>query len=76
MRRDTIAAARREYAICCAAYGGHNRAPIDPGYVRRIVISSGVTFLAFRAIIEGWPMVRLANTQQASTPAAARLAVP
>jgi L-malate glycosyltransferase len=74
MRPDTIAAARREYGVCCAAHGGHNRAPVDPGYVRRIVISSGVTFLAFRAIIEGWPMVRLANTHMASAPAAEGLA--
>jgi glycosyltransferase involved in cell wall biosynthesis/peptidoglycan/xylan/chitin deacetylase (PgdA/CDA1 family) len=61
MRRDTMAAARSEYAICCSAYGGHNTAPIDPGNVRRVVISTGVTFLAFRAILEGWPMLRLQN---------------
>jgi peptidoglycan/xylan/chitin deacetylase (PgdA/CDA1 family) len=74
MRPDTVAAARREYAVCCAAHGGHNTAPVDPGYVRRVVISSGVTFLAFRALIEGWPMVRLANTHGAASPAAAGLA--
>jgi glycosyltransferase involved in cell wall biosynthesis/peptidoglycan/xylan/chitin deacetylase (PgdA/CDA1 family) len=61
MRTDTVAAARREYEVCCSAYGGHNTAPIDPGNVRRVVISTGVTFLAFRAVLEGWPMVRLAN---------------
>jgi peptidoglycan/xylan/chitin deacetylase (PgdA/CDA1 family) len=61
MRPDTIAAAKREYEVCCAAYGGHNTTPIDPGQVRRIVISSGVSFLAFRALLEGWPMLRLTN---------------
>lgn len=65
MRPDTIAAARREYAVCCSAHGGHNTAPVDPGDVRRVVISTGVTFLAFRAILEGWPMVRLSNPYQA-----------
>jgi peptidoglycan/xylan/chitin deacetylase (PgdA/CDA1 family) len=67
MRPDTHAAARAEYAICCAADGGHNTAPVDPGAVRRIVISPGVTFLAFRALLEGWPMLRLENTYQAPT---------
>lgn len=67
MRPDTIAAARREYEVCCAAYGGHNLTPIDPGQVRRIIISSGVSFLAFRALLEGWPMVRLANPGPATT---------
>jgi len=66
MRSDTIAAARREYDICCAADGGHNSTPVDPGRVRRIVISSGVSFLAFRALLEGWPMLRLTNPQRPS----------
>lgn len=70
MRRDTMEAARREYEICCSAYGGHNAAPIDPGNVRRIVISSGVTFLAFRALIEGFPMLRLSNTYRSPAIAA------
>jgi len=61
MRRDTRAAARDEYAVCCSAYGGHNTAPTDPYNIRRIVISTSVTFLAFRAHLEGWPMVRLTN---------------
>jgi len=61
MRPDTVAAARREYDICCSADGGHNSTPIDPGNIRRIVISSGVNFLAFRALLEGWPMLRLTN---------------
>jgi peptidoglycan/xylan/chitin deacetylase (PgdA/CDA1 family) len=70
MRPDTRAAARREYEICCSAYGGHNVSPADPGEIRRIVISSGVTFLAFRALIEGWPMFRIENTRKAPTIAA------
>lgn len=61
MRTDTVAAARREYDICCSADGGHNSTPVDPGNIRRIVISSGVNFLAFRALLEGWPMLRLTN---------------
>jgi peptidoglycan/xylan/chitin deacetylase (PgdA/CDA1 family) len=61
MRPATIAAASREYAVCCSAYGGHNTIPVDPTNVRRVVISTGVTFLAFRALLEGWPMVRLDN---------------
>jgi peptidoglycan/xylan/chitin deacetylase (PgdA/CDA1 family) len=65
MRRDTHAAARREYDVCCSAYGGHNTAPADPGNVRRVVISTGVTFLAFRAVLEGWPMLRLTNPYRA-----------
>jgi peptidoglycan/xylan/chitin deacetylase (PgdA/CDA1 family) len=65
MRRDTHAAARREYDVCCSAYGGHNTAPTDPGNVRRVVISTGVTFLAFRAVLEGWPMLRLTNPYRA-----------
>ena len=28
MRPDTIAAAKREYEVCCAAYGGHNTTPM------------------------------------------------
>jgi len=61
MRPDTMAAARQAYEVCCSAYGGHNQTPPDPGNIRRIVISSGVSFLAFRALLEGWPMVRLTN---------------
>jgi glycosyltransferase involved in cell wall biosynthesis/peptidoglycan/xylan/chitin deacetylase (PgdA/CDA1 family) len=61
MRRDTRAVARREFAICCSAYGGHNTAPANPDNVRRVVISTGVTFLAFRAILEGWPILRFGN---------------
>jgi peptidoglycan/xylan/chitin deacetylase (PgdA/CDA1 family) len=71
MRRDTMAAARREYDVCCSAYGGHNTAPVDVGNVRRIVISTGVTFLGFRAILEGWPILRLANPYHVSARAAA-----
>lgn len=66
MRSDTIAAARREYDVCCSAFGGHNTAPVDPARIRRVVISSGVTCLAFRALIEGWPMMRLANPEPRS----------
>ena len=73
MRPDTMAAARREYEVCCSAYGGHNTTPADAGDIRRIVISSGVTFLAFRALIEGWPMMRLSNPRPASPPAAVGL---
>jgi peptidoglycan/xylan/chitin deacetylase (PgdA/CDA1 family) len=65
MRPDTIAAAQRQYAICCAASGGHNMAPVDAGLLRRIVISTGVTILAFRALLEGWPMWRLSNSYRA-----------
>jgi glycosyltransferase involved in cell wall biosynthesis/peptidoglycan/xylan/chitin deacetylase (PgdA/CDA1 family) len=64
IRPDTMAAARREYAVCCSGYGGHNTAPADPGHIRRVVISSGVTFLAFRALIEGWPVLRRTNTRR------------
>lgn len=67
MRPDTIAAARREYEVCCSAYGGHNTAPLDPSNVRRVVISTGVTFLAFKAIVEGWPILRRSNPYQAPT---------
>jgi peptidoglycan/xylan/chitin deacetylase (PgdA/CDA1 family) len=63
MRPDTVAAASRYYDVCCSAYGGHNVTPVHPDQVRRIVISSGVTFLAFRALIEGWPMWRIENTR-------------
>lgn len=69
MRPATLAAAQRFYDICCSAHGGHNTAPIDPGQVRRVVISTGVTFLAFRAIVEGWPILRRENPYRA--PAAA-----
>jgi peptidoglycan/xylan/chitin deacetylase (PgdA/CDA1 family) len=69
MRPDTVAVARQEYDICCSAYGGHNIAPVEPWNVRRIVISTGVTFLAFRAILEGWPMLRLDNPYRAPEPA-------
>ena len=65
MRRDTRAIARREYRICCSAYGGHNTAPADPSNIRRVVISTGVTFLAFRAILEGWPILRFGNEYRA-----------
>jgi peptidoglycan/xylan/chitin deacetylase (PgdA/CDA1 family) len=75
MRPDTTAAARREYEVCCSAYGGHNTTPADPANIRRIVISSGVSFLAFRALLEGWPMVRLTNPRPASAPAMASLPV-
>jgi peptidoglycan/xylan/chitin deacetylase (PgdA/CDA1 family) len=68
MRTETMEAARREYDVCCSAYGGHNTTPVDPANVRRIVISSGVSFLAFRALLEGWPMLRLTNPRPA-TPA-------
>ncbi|HTH02503.1 MAG TPA: polysaccharide deacetylase family protein [Vicinamibacterales bacterium] len=66
MRPETIDAARREYDVCCSAYGGHNTTPVDPADIRRIVISSGVSFLAFRAVLEGWPMIRLANPRPAA----------
>jgi peptidoglycan/xylan/chitin deacetylase (PgdA/CDA1 family) len=66
MRPETIAAARREYDVCCSAYGGHNTTPVNPANVRRIVISSGVSFLAFRALLEGWPMIRLTNPRPTS----------
>jgi len=66
MRPDTLAAAQRHYDVCCSGYGGHNRLPADQGNVRRIVISSGVSFLAFRALLEGWPMLRLNNPHRAS----------
>jgi peptidoglycan/xylan/chitin deacetylase (PgdA/CDA1 family) len=65
MRPATIAAARREYAVCCSAYGGHNTVPVNPGNIRRVVISTGVTFLTFRALLEGWPMMRLDNPYRA-----------
>ena len=74
MRPDTIAAARAEYAISCCADGGHNSTPLDPGQVRRIVISTGVSFLAFRAILEGWPMLRLENPYRAPLPPASHAA--
>jgi glycosyltransferase involved in cell wall biosynthesis/peptidoglycan/xylan/chitin deacetylase (PgdA/CDA1 family) len=76
MRPDTMAAARREYDVCCSAYGGHNLSPGDPGEIRRIVVSSGVTFLAFRALIEGWPMLRIANTRTAPAAGAGAPASP
>jgi peptidoglycan/xylan/chitin deacetylase (PgdA/CDA1 family) len=65
MRPQTMDAARREYDVCCSAYGGHNTAPVDPANIRRIVISSGVSFLAFQALLEGWPMLRLTNPRPA-----------
>jgi L-malate glycosyltransferase len=68
MRPETMAVARREYDVCCFAYGGHNTGPANPSEIRRVVISSGVTFLAFRAVVEGWPMVRLANPQRVPMP--------
>ena len=72
MRPATMAIARREYEVCCSAYGGHNTAPLDPGNIRRVVISTGVTFLAFRAVLEGWPMLRLANPYRAPQTSPAR----
>jgi peptidoglycan/xylan/chitin deacetylase (PgdA/CDA1 family) len=65
MRRETAAAAREEYDICCSAHGGHNVAPVEKANIRRVVISSGVTFLAFRAILEGWPILRRSNPYRA-----------
>ena len=65
MRPETRAIANREFAICCSAYGGHNTAPGNPSNVRRVVISTGVTFLAFRAILEGWPILRFGNEYRA-----------
>ena len=70
MRPETIAAACREYDICCSAYGGHNRSPVNPSNIRRVVISTGVTFLAFQAVLEGWPMMRLNNPYHAPDEAA------
>ena len=65
MRRETRTIANREFEICCSAYGGHNTAPANPANVRRVVISTGVTFLAFRAILEGWPILRFGNEYRA-----------
>jgi peptidoglycan/xylan/chitin deacetylase (PgdA/CDA1 family) len=65
MRPATIAAACREYEVCCSAYGGHNSSPVNPANIRRVVISSGVTFLGFKALLEGWPMLRLNNPYHA-----------
>ena len=70
MRPATIAAACREYQVCCSAYGGHNRSPINPTNVRRVVISTGVDFLAFQALLEGWPMMRLNNPYRCTDEAA------
>jgi glycosyltransferase involved in cell wall biosynthesis/peptidoglycan/xylan/chitin deacetylase (PgdA/CDA1 family) len=70
MRRDTRAIAKREFAVCCSAYGGHNTAPADPSNIRRVVISTGVTFLAFRAILEGWPILRFGSEYRAPAVAA------
>lgn len=75
MRPSTLAAAQRIYDVCCSAFGGHNTAPVDPGHVRRIVISTGVTFLAFRAIVEGWPILRRDNPYHAPAPAEVEHAV-
>jgi peptidoglycan/xylan/chitin deacetylase (PgdA/CDA1 family) len=74
MRADTMAAARREYDVCCSAFGGHNATPADPGNIRRIVISSGVSLLAFRALLEGWPMLRLTNPHASTAPVVAAAA--
>jgi hypothetical protein len=71
MRPATVAAACREYDVCCSGYGGHNRSPINPTNVRRVVISTGVTFLAFQAVLEGWPMMRLNNPYHATADEAA-----
>jgi peptidoglycan/xylan/chitin deacetylase (PgdA/CDA1 family) len=70
MRASTIAAACREYEMCCSAYGGHNRSPVNPANIRRVVISTGVNFLAFQALLEGWPMMRLNNPYRAPDEAA------
>jgi peptidoglycan/xylan/chitin deacetylase (PgdA/CDA1 family) len=75
MRPDTLAAAQRHYEVCCSAYGGHNIAPLDPRNVRRVVISTGVTFLAFRAILEGWPILRRENPYRAPATVASQEAV-
>ena len=64
MRPATATIAQREYDVCCSAYGGHNTAPANPHNIRRVVISTGVTFLAFRAILEGWPILRFGNVYQ------------
>ena len=66
MSPETMAAARAEYEFCCSAYGGHNLAPVDRRNVRRVVISTGVGFLAFRAILEGWPILRRSNPYKAT----------
>jgi glycosyltransferase involved in cell wall biosynthesis/peptidoglycan/xylan/chitin deacetylase (PgdA/CDA1 family) len=66
MRPDIVAAARAEYDVCCSAYGGHNTVPVNRGNVRRVVISTGVSFLGFRAILEGWPILRTNNPYRAS----------
>jgi glycosyltransferase involved in cell wall biosynthesis/peptidoglycan/xylan/chitin deacetylase (PgdA/CDA1 family) len=76
MRPDTLQAARETYDVCCSAYGGHNTAPADPANVRRIVISSGVTLLAFKALLEGWPMMRLTNPPPPPVAAEAGLVAP
>jgi peptidoglycan/xylan/chitin deacetylase (PgdA/CDA1 family) len=65
VRPDTLAEAAREYDVCCLAEGGHNLAPADARTIRRIVVSTGVTFLAFQAILEGFPMLRLNNPYRA-----------
>ena len=65
VRPDTLAAAAREYDVCCLAEGGHNLSPADARTIRRIVVSTGVTFLAFQAILEGFPMLRLNNPYRA-----------
>jgi peptidoglycan/xylan/chitin deacetylase (PgdA/CDA1 family) len=65
VRPDTLAEAAREYGVCCLAEGGHNLAPADARTIRRIVVSTGVTFLAFQAILEGFPMLRLNNPYRA-----------
>lgn len=72
MHPSALAAAQRLYDVCCSAYGGHNTAPLDPGHVRRVVISTGVTFLAFRAIVEGWPILRRDNPYRAPAAAGAQ----
>jgi L-malate glycosyltransferase len=76
MRADTVAAARREYAICCSAHGGHNVTPSEPGNIRRIVISTGVTPLAFEAILEGWPILRFDNPYHSDVDATAEPLTP
>ena len=71
VRTDTLDAAATEYRVCCLAEGGHNVAPADARTIRRIVVSTGVTLLAFRAVLEGFPMLRLNNPYRAPTADAA-----
>jgi peptidoglycan/xylan/chitin deacetylase (PgdA/CDA1 family) len=74
MPERVIRLASRYYEVCCSAYGGHNIPPADPTNVRRIVISSGVTLPVFRAILQGWPILRLHNPYFEAPAAGARRA--